>query len=112
VIVPVAMFIMFLAIQSAIWVDAAELLQASAAVGSEVAAGSGGSSAAGEQAAVSFLRAHEPDLDGTTKVTVDQTPNGLAEVQVTGVLPAIVPVMAIRVSATRTVPLQEFRASG
>jgi Flp pilus assembly protein TadG len=110
VIVPVIMVLIVTAIQMALWADAAEVVQASAAVGSEIAAGTGGSLQAGTQVAESYLAEHGADV--TDASVRSGTSNGFVEVRVRAMSVAIVPFMHFEVSADRIEPIQEFRESG
>jgi Flp pilus assembly protein TadG len=112
IVLPVMMIAILLAIQVALWVNASELVQASAAIGSETAAGFGGSSVAGESAARSYLAAHAPGLEKTTDVEITATSSGLIETQVSARVPQILPFVLMETSALRVEPEQEFRTSG
>jgi Flp pilus assembly protein TadG len=110
VIVPVMMLLIVMAIQMALWADAAEVVQASAAVGSEIAAGTGGSLQEGTQVAKSYLAQHSAVV--TDASVRSGTSNGFVEVNVRAKSVAIVPLMHFEVSADRIEPIQEFRESG
>jgi Flp pilus assembly protein TadG len=113
IVLPILMVVLFFAVQAALWAVSAELVQASASVGSEVAAGAGGSSAAGTEAVLSYLKAHEADIVGTPDVQIDRTAgDDFVYVRVSASVGGIVPGESVRVSATRVEPLQEFRESG
>ncbi len=112
IVLPLMMVALFLAVQAALWAVSAELVQASASAGSEVAAGAGGSSAAGTQAALSYLKQHDADTIGEPFVQTGRIGNGgFVFVRVSASLGGIVPGESIQVSATRVEPLQEFRES-
>jgi hypothetical protein len=113
IVLPIMMVVLFFAVQAALWAVSAELVQASASVGSEVAAGAGGSPAAGTEAVLSYLRGHEADIVGTPVVQIDRTArDNFVYVRVSASVGGIVPGESVRVSATRVEPLQEFRESG
>jgi len=112
IVVPIVMIALFLAVQAALWAVSAELVQASASVGSEEAAGSGGSSASGTQAVLSYLKQHDVDTVGEPVVQTGLITGGdLVFVRVSAVIGGMFPGESIRVSATRVEPLQEFRQS-
>jgi Flp pilus assembly protein TadG len=113
IVLPVMMVVLFFAVQAALWAVSAELVQASASVGSEVAAGAGGTSAAGMEAVLSYLNRHGAEIVGTPVVQIDRTAgDDFVYVRVSASVGGIVPGDSMRLSATRVEPLQEFRESG
>jgi hypothetical protein len=113
IILPIMMVTLLVAVQASVWAVSAELVQSSASVGSEVAAGSDGSPAAGQEAARSYLEAHGADIEGEPAVYVEEVSGGLVSVRVSATLaPSLLPFDGVRVSATRVEPVQQFRESG
>jgi hypothetical protein len=113
IILPIMMVTLLVAVQASVWGVSAELVQSSASVGSEVAADSDGSPAAGRGAALSYLETHGVDIEGEPIVRVDETSGGLVSVRVSATLaPSLLPINGVRVSATRVEPVQRFRESG
>jgi hypothetical protein len=106
------MLVILLAVQAAMWAQAAEIVQSAAALGSQVAAGSGGSLNGGKQAAESYLESHATSLIVSPSVEVTNPKNGYVSVRVSGRTESIVPLFGIGVSAERVEPIQEFRESG
>jgi hypothetical protein len=104
------MLLILTAIQMALWADAAEVVQASAAVGSEIAAGTGSSLQAGTQAAEAYLAEHGAEV--TDASVRSGTSDGFVEVHVRAMSVAIVPLIHFEVSADRIEPIQGFRESG
>ena len=112
IVLPVIMMVILLAIQGALWVEAAEVVQAAAAAGSETAAGSGGSTASGMAAAESYLALHGGQLIVKPSVHVRISPGEVVQVRVDASAISIIPFFDLKVSADRSEPVQEFRESG
>ncbi len=109
---PVMMLVILFAIQAAMWAEAAQVVQAAAAVGSETAAGSGSSTAAGAAATYSYLIVQGERLVSEPSVNVNTSPGGLVEVRVHASAISILPFLHLTVSAVRVEPVQKFRESG
>lgn len=113
IILPIVMMALLIAVQASVWAVSAELVQSSASVGSEVAAGSSGSPAAGQEAVLSYLKTHGADIEGEPAVDVDKVAGGFVSVRVSATLaPSLLPIDGLRISATRVEPVQQFRESG
>lgn len=111
IVLPVVMLVILLAVQAAMWAVASEVVQAAAAVGSETAAGEGGSVGGGTLAAQAYLAAHGGKMISAPSVHVEST-SGFVKVQVNAWAEEIVPLFHLSVSAVRVEPVQEFRESG
>jgi hypothetical protein len=111
IVVPVMMLVILLSVQAAMWAVAAEVVQGAASVGSETAAGEGGSLGSGDLAAQAYLVSHGGKMISRPSVQVDSA-SGFVEVRVRAWAMEIVPLLHLGVSAVRTEPLQEFRESG
>ena len=108
---PVMMLVILLSVQAAMWAVAAEVVQGAASVGSETAAGAGGSLRSGNLAAQEYLASHGGKMITGSSVSADSE-SGFVEVRVKAFAVEIVPLLHLGVSAVRTEPLQEFRESG
>jgi hypothetical protein len=111
IVLPVMMLVILLSVQAAMWAVAAEVVQGAASVGSETAAGEGGSLGSGDLAAREYLVSHGGKMISSPSVQVDSA-SGFVEVRVRAWAVEIVPLLHLGVSAVRTEPLQEFRESG
>jgi hypothetical protein len=112
IVLPVMMLVILLAIQAAMWAEAAEVVQGAATVGSDTATGFGGSTISGTAATESYLLAHGERLVSGPSVEVRALPGGLVRVRVAAFAVSIVPFVHLKVSAVRVEPVQEFRESG
>lgn len=112
VIVPVAMVVILVLVQVALWAHAAQVVQAAAAQGDQVARAYGSSPTAGDAAARSFLERLGGGVVTGAQVTSTVTPAGVAEVRVAGRASSILPFFSLPVSAQSTGPVQAYRASG
>ncbi len=108
---PVMMLVILLGVQAAMWAVAAEVVQAAAAVGTETAAGEGGSLGSGTSAAQAYLASHGGKMITKPSVRVESA-SGFVEVRVKAWAVEIVPLLHLGVSAVRVEPLQEFLESG
>jgi hypothetical protein len=111
IVLPVVMFVILLGVQAAMWAVAAEVVQAAAAVGSETAAGEGGSVSGGASAAQAYLLGHGGKMISRPSVHVEFA-SGSVKVRVSAWAVEIVPMFHLGVSAIRVEPIQEFRESG
>lgn len=109
---PVMMLVILLAVQAAMWAEAAEVVQEAAAIGSETAAGSGSSAASGVAATESYLAVQGRHLVSGPSVQVGTSPGGFVHVRVDASAISIIPFLHLNVSAIRVEPAQEFRESG
>jgi len=111
-VVPVIMLVILIAIQMAVWADAAETVQAAAAFGSQSAAAFGGSIASGRAATESYLSLHGGLLEKGASVDLAGITGGFVSVRVDATTVSIVPFLHLGTSASREEPMQEFRESG
>jgi Flp pilus assembly protein TadG len=112
IVIPFMMLVILLAVQAALWVDAAAIVQAAASVGSETAAASRGTPSEGLAATDAYLSAHGSALVTRPSVHVEALPDGFVEVRVDATAESIVGLLHLGVSSVRVEPVQEFRQSG
>lgn len=112
VIVPVAMFVILVLVQVALWAHAAQVVQAAAAQGDQVARAYGSTPAAGESAARSFLDRLGGGVVSGVQIAATTSAAGMAEVAVHGHATSILPGFSLPVSARSVGPVQEYRPSG
>jgi len=111
-LLPVLMLVILLTVQMAMWADAAVVVQQTAALGGNAAAGFGGSMNTGEVAAEDYLSLHGGLFSPGSSVEANSLPGGFVEVRVNATTESIVPLLHLEVSAQRVEPIQEFRESG
>ncbi len=109
---PVAVLLLLVAVQGALWAVASQAVQVSASVGDEVARAYGSSLSAGTAQAVATLSAKASGLVENANVSGSTLPGDVVEVTVTGRAESILPGLAFPVSARRVGPAQGFRMSG
>ena len=112
VIVPVAMVVILVLVQVALWAHAAQVVQAAAAQGDQVARAYRSSATAGAAAARSFLDRLGGGVVTGAQVASSVTPAGMAEVSVSGRAASILPFFSLPVSAHSIGPVQAYRPSG
>jgi hypothetical protein len=111
IILPLAMILLVLAVQAALWVHADQVVQLSAAQGEQVAQSFGGSLAAGRARALTTATVAGSDVSRVS-VSVALLPADIARVSVSGDAESILPGLRFPVSAVQSGPVQEFRTSG
>jgi hypothetical protein len=111
-VIPVVMLVVAIAIQMAIWSDAAQTVQVAAALGDQTAAGYGSSVVSGKSTTESYLSEHGELLQKGTSVVAKSLPQGFVWVRVDASAVSIIPFLHLGVSAVRVAPVQEFRESG
>ncbi len=112
IILPVAMVVILLAVQAALWAHCATIVQEAAGAGDQVARAYGSSVGSGEAAARSLLDASASGLLSDPQVSEETLPAGMIEVRVSGYAESLLPWLHLRVSAVRIGPEQRFRQSG
>lgn len=112
IVIPIAMVVVLLAVQTCLWAHAATLVQGAATVGEQVATTTGGTPAAGEREAKATLAATGAAVVRDASVHIQLLPGSGVEVQVTGTTESILPWLRFPVAATRVGLSQEFRESG
>ncbi len=114
-ITPVLIFLVFLAIQMALWLHAKHVLLAAAQQGTRVAQGAdqtpSQSSLAGHDAAIAYIQAIGPQLvSGATATVARDAANTTVTVTVTGTAINVVPGLTLHVHETATGPVERYRA--
>lgn len=109
-IVPVAMLLLLLVIQFALWAHAAQAAHTAASEGDRVALAQGGGTVAAINQAELVLRAAGSDLQ-SSKIVVTLLPGDQEQVSVTGRATSILPGFQLRVSSVEVGPVQEFRSA-
>jgi len=112
VVIPAAMLVVLVAVQSALWAHAEAIVQASASQGVRAASVAGGSLAAGRAEAQALLAHTGRQVVTQPSVVVEAMPGDTVHVHVAGTVEAILPWVHFQVSADRTGTRQEFRQSG
>ena len=116
VVVPVAMLLVLVAVQMALWAHAAAVVQAAAAQGDQAARAYGSSIgsdlSAGVSSARAFLHNERSGVVVGPTVVASLLPADVAEIRVEGHAEPILPWLSLPVSATRVGPVQEFRQTG
>jgi hypothetical protein len=107
-VIPVAMALVLLVVQAALWAHASQVVQSAAAQGLQAATDLGGTLADGEASAGTFLSSD--GSVGQPHVAVVAVPDGEVEVRVSAVATSIVPFFHLDVSAVRVGTIQEFRS--
>ncbi len=109
-VVPIAMFVIMLAVQFASWSHGEEVVQLAASSGDRVARAYGSTSAAGVAQARSVLQGPGSNVSGA-KVTVTEMPGDFEKISITGQVTTVIPGLKLWVSATVIGPRQEFRST-
>jgi len=112
VLIPVAMVVVFLAVQMCLWAHAATLVQNAADAGEQVATGVGSSPAAGAAEARTTLAATGGQVVVDPQIRAEVLSGDVTDVTVSGNAESIIPWLRLPVSATRVGSDQEFRESG
>jgi hypothetical protein len=112
ILIPIAMLIVFLAVQASLWAHGATLVQNAAAQGVEAATLSGGSPATAVAQAEQLLKATGGHVVLDPSVRVSEMSGGEIQVEVSGRVESIIPGLRLPVSATQVGFIQEFRQSG
>jgi hypothetical protein len=110
-IVPLAMLVLLLVIQFALWGLAAQTAHTAASEGDRVALAQGGGTTAAINQAELVLRAAGSDLQ-SSRVVVTVLPGDQEQVSVTGLATSILPgFRQLPVSSVEVGPVQEFRSA-
>ena len=114
-ITPVLIFLVFLAIQMALWFHAKHVLLAAAQQGTRVAQGADQTPAEGNtadhDAAISYIQAIGPQLvNGATAVVARDAANTTVTVTVSGTAINVVPGLTLHVQESATGPVERYRA--
>ena len=108
IVFPVAMLLVLLLLQAALWFLGRSVAQNAAQDGARAAALLGGSPAAGEQAAKADLAQLAGPMLSSTSVSATRAA-GRAQVTVTGRAESLLPGFSLTVSASAAEPTEEFR---
>lgn len=108
IVFPVAMLIILLLFQTALWFLARSIANDAAQQGARAAAVVGGSTSAGQLAATEDLNQLAGAMLSGASVSASRG-DGNAAVTVTGRTESIIPGWSLRVSAAATEPVEEFR---
>lgn len=108
IVFPVAMLLVLLLLQAALWFLGRSVAQDAAQDGARAAALLGGSPAAGEQAAKADLAQLAGPMLSSTSVSATRAA-GRAQVTVTGKAESLLPGFSLTVSASAAEPTEEFR---
>lgn len=108
IVFPVAMLLVLLLLQAALWFLGRSVAQDAAQDGARAAALLGGSPAAGEQAAKADLAQLAGPMLSSTSVSATRS-TGRAQVTVTGRAESLLPGFSLTVSASAAEPTEEFR---
>lgn len=108
IVFPVAMLVILLVIQTALWFLARSIANDAAQDGARAAAVVGGSSSSGQTAASEDLSQLAGTMLSGTSVTAVRNGDS-AQVTVTGRAESIIPGWSLWVSATAAEPIEEFR---
>jgi hypothetical protein len=109
-IVPVAMLLLLVIIQFALWAHAAQAAHTAASEGDRVALAQGGGTTAAINQAELVLHAAGSDLQ-SSKIVVTLLPGDQEQVSVTGRATSILPGFELPVSSVEVGPVQEFRTA-
>lgn len=108
IVFPVAMLLILLLLQAALWFLARSVAQDAAQDGARAAALVGGSPAAGEQAAKADLAQLAGPMLSSTSVSATRSA-GRAQVTVSGTAESLLPGFSLTVSASAAEPTEQFR---
>lgn len=109
-IIPIAMVVLLMAVQFALWSHASQVVHTAASEGDASARSYGGGVQQGEARAHEVLQASQSNVISPA-VEVSRLPGDKVEVTVTASAVSILPGIHLSVSATQSGTIQEFRAS-
>jgi Flp pilus assembly protein TadG len=109
-IVPLAMLVLLLIVQFALWAHAAQAAHTAASEADRVAVAQGGGTAAAINQAQLVLHAAGSDLQ-SSKIVVTLLPGDQEQVSVSGQATSILPEFKLPVSSVEVGPVQEFRSA-
>ncbi|MHB8437990.1 MAG: TadE family protein [Acidimicrobiales bacterium] len=107
-LVPVAMLLLLFVLQICLWAHANTLVQEAAAEAAQTASALGGTPAAGQAQARTYLGAGAPIVGPDVSV---QSDGNRVEVQISGSALSILPGIDLPVKATRWATVQQFRSN-
>jgi Flp pilus assembly protein TadG len=108
-IIPIAMVVLLMAVQFALWSNASQVVHTAASEGDASARLYGGGMQQGARRAHEVLQASQANVIGPA-VEVTKLPGDQVKVTVTASAVSIFPGIHLSVSATQTGAIQEFRA--
>ncbi len=109
IVVPVVMLLLLVAVQFALWMHAAQVVQLAASEGDRSARSINGGPAAGTASARAVVDGPGSDVTSSA-VTVSVLPGDSEWLQVSGRATSVVPGLSFSVSASAIGPIQEFRS--
>ena len=112
IVVPAAMLLIFLVVQACLWAHASSLVAAAADRGVQAASADGGTLASGVDQARVELSINAGREIVKPIVRAHLLPGDLVEVSVSATAESLIPGLHLGVSAVRSEPKQEFRATG
>lgn len=110
VVTPVLLLLIVTVIQFALWFDGVHVAEAAAQEGVRAARVEGGSAAAGQERAVSFLADAAPTLVASPVVAVARD-SERARVEVRATAIALIPGLRLPIEATAESPVERFRSA-
>jgi hypothetical protein len=109
-VIPVVMLLLLVAVQFALWMHAAQVVQLAASEGDRTARSIGGGPAAGVAAAQRVATGPGSDVR-TLSISTDVLPGDSRVVRVAGTAVSVLPGLSFPVSASAVGPIQQFRSS-
>jgi Zn-dependent protease with chaperone function len=110
IVIPVAMLLLLVAVQFALWAHAAQVVQLAASEGDRSARSVGGGPTAGIATARTIVDGPGSDVSSST-VDTSVLPGDTESLRVSGTALSVLPGLAFGVSASAVGPIQQFRAS-
>jgi len=110
IVVPVAMLLLLIAVQFALWAHASHVVQLAASEGDRAARSLGGGTSAGVAVARSVAEGPGSDVS-TVAVETSVLPGDTESVRISGSALSVLPGLSLPVSAIAVGPIQQFRSS-
>jgi hypothetical protein len=109
IVLPAVMFLLLVAVQFALWMHAAQVVQVAASEGDRSARSIDGGPSAGIASAEAVVDGPGSDVT-SSNVAVSVLPGNSEWLQVSGRATSVVPGLSFAVSASAIGPIQEFRS--
>jgi Flp pilus assembly protein TadG len=110
IVVPVLMLLLLLAVQFALWMHAAQVVQLAASEGDRSARSLGGGTASGTAVAQAVVDGPGSDVS-TSSISTAVLSGDVEQLKVTGTALSVLPGLSFDVSASAVGPVQRFRSS-